>query len=87
MTATKTVDLVKSFAGIFDFDDTEQLPEGATRPAYNDNGSLRSYYDVTGTKQFTAEGLEQFFAVLQNAVTLVPAYSYVGDNWDYTAIK
>jgi len=87
MTATKTVDTAISFAGVFDFDDTEQLPVGATRLAYNDDGSLRSYYDVTGTKQFTNQGLKEFNALLANAVTLTPGYSYAADNWDYTAIK
>lgn len=88
MTATKTVNTA-SFAGAFAFDDAGQdfLPAGATRPAFNSDGSLRSYYDSTGTKRFTPKGLAEFNAVLENAVLLTPSYSYSNDNWDYTAIK
>lgn len=88
MIALKTVD-TSTFAGAFAFVDAGQdiLPVGATRPAFNADGSLRSYYDNTGTKQFTEQGLAEFNAALADAVVLTPGYSYSNDNWDYTAIK
>ena len=83
MTATKTVEAPLSFAGVFTFDATEQAPVGATRLAYNEDGSLRSYYDVSGTKQFTSQGLAEFNKVVAAAEAVGHvAGRYGNPGWD-----
>jgi hypothetical protein len=68
MTATKTVDAVQSYADAFQFNTAQQGPVGATRLAYNEDGSLRSYYDATGTKHFTKAGQASWDAAWANGV-------------------
>ena len=94
MTVAQAVNTVQSYADVFQYDATEQGP--ISRLVYNEDGSLRSYYDATGTKHFTKAGQASWDAALANAVYAADAqkqYSgYCNDpshnEWsDYTIWK